>query len=157
MWLQSANHSLSLWWAWTTAPWEYQTKLLHSFFTSNNKSNLDFWHPGQIPDVYGTLLKSICFWREERISSTHWKSRIPSNFTDAFLFLTRCHAGLGIFCKFTDQILQFFQACLVSLVLLSSDAKRCRWMCCFLDRTPLYVLPSLFRCIETNFFIHSEG
>jgi len=40
MWRQSANHSLSLRWAWKTAPWEFQIKLLHYFFTSNNKSNL---------------------------------------------------------------------------------------------------------------------
>ena len=40
MWRQSANHSLWLRWAWKTAPWEFQTKLLHYFFTSNNKSNL---------------------------------------------------------------------------------------------------------------------
>ena len=42
MWRQSANHSLSLRWAQKTAPWEFQTKLLHYFFTSNNKSNLHF-------------------------------------------------------------------------------------------------------------------
>jgi len=42
MWRQSANHSLSLRWAWKTAPWEFQTKLLHYFFTSNNTSNLHF-------------------------------------------------------------------------------------------------------------------
>ena len=42
MWRQSVNHSLSLRWAWKTAPWEFQTKLLHYFFTSNNKSNLHF-------------------------------------------------------------------------------------------------------------------
>ena len=42
MWRQSANHSLSLRWAQKTAPWEFYTKLLHYFFTSNNKSNLHF-------------------------------------------------------------------------------------------------------------------
>jgi len=42
MWRQSANHSLSLLWASKTAPWEFKTKLLHYFFTSNNKSNLHF-------------------------------------------------------------------------------------------------------------------
>ena len=40
MWRQSANCRLSIQWAWKTAPWEFQTKLLHYFFTSNTKSNL---------------------------------------------------------------------------------------------------------------------
>ena len=40
MWRQSANHSHSLRWESKTAPWEFQTKLLHYFFLSNNKSNL---------------------------------------------------------------------------------------------------------------------
>jgi len=40
MWRQSANHSLSLRWAEKTAPWEFQIKLLHYFFMSNNTSNL---------------------------------------------------------------------------------------------------------------------
>ena len=41
MWRQSANHSLSLRWAYKTAPWEFQTKLQHHiYFMSNNKSNL---------------------------------------------------------------------------------------------------------------------
>ena len=44
MWRQSANHSLSLWWAQKTAPWEFQTKLLYYVFTSNNKSNFHFTH-----------------------------------------------------------------------------------------------------------------
>ena len=42
MWRLSTNHSFSLRWAIKTAPWEFQTKLLHYFFTSNNKSNLHF-------------------------------------------------------------------------------------------------------------------
>jgi len=42
MWWQSANHSLSLQWAEKTAPWEFQTKPIHYFFTTNNKSNLHF-------------------------------------------------------------------------------------------------------------------
>jgi len=42
MWRQSANHSLSLWWSLKTTPWEFPTKLLHCFFTNNNKSNLHF-------------------------------------------------------------------------------------------------------------------
>jgi len=42
MWRQSANHSHSLRWEWKTAPWEFQTKLLHYFFLSNNQSNLHF-------------------------------------------------------------------------------------------------------------------
>ena len=42
MWRQSANHSHSLRWEYKTAPWEFQTKLLHYFFLSNNKSNLHF-------------------------------------------------------------------------------------------------------------------
>ena len=42
VWRQSANHSHSLRWELKTAPWEFQTKLLHYFFLSNNKSNLHF-------------------------------------------------------------------------------------------------------------------
>ena len=42
MWRQSANHSHSLRWEQKTTPWEFQTKLLHYFFLSNNKSNLHF-------------------------------------------------------------------------------------------------------------------
>jgi len=42
MWRQSANHSLSLRWTYKTAPLEFQTKLLHYVFLSNNKSNLHF-------------------------------------------------------------------------------------------------------------------
>jgi len=40
MWRQSANHSHSPRSESKIAPWEFQTKLLHYFFTSNNKSNL---------------------------------------------------------------------------------------------------------------------
>jgi len=40
MWRQSTNHIHSLRWEEKTAPWEFQTKLLHYFFLSNNKSNL---------------------------------------------------------------------------------------------------------------------
>jgi len=42
MWRQSANRSFSLQWTYKTAPWEFQTKLLYYFFTTNNKSNLHF-------------------------------------------------------------------------------------------------------------------
>ena len=42
MWWQSANHSHSLRWELKTAPWEFQKKLLHYLFLSNNTNNLHF-------------------------------------------------------------------------------------------------------------------
>ena len=45
MWRQSANHSHSLRWEEKTAPWEFQTKLLHYFFLIHNESNLHFTDP----------------------------------------------------------------------------------------------------------------
>jgi len=51
---QSANHSHSLRWEWNTAPWEFQTKQLHYFFMSNNKSNLHSFMPSLYP-VYNLL------------------------------------------------------------------------------------------------------
>jgi len=41
---QSANHSHSLRWERKTSPWEFQAKLLHCFFMSNNKSNIHSLH-----------------------------------------------------------------------------------------------------------------
>jgi len=55
MWRQSANHSLSLRWASKTAPWEFQTKLLHHFFTSNNKSNVYFTDTCVVPSVCNAI------------------------------------------------------------------------------------------------------
>jgi len=57
MWRQSANHSLSLRWAWKSAPWEFQTKLLHYFFTSSNKSNFHRRIPGSIPGRLNLQIK----------------------------------------------------------------------------------------------------
>ena len=59
MWRQSANHSLSLRWAEKTAPWEFQTKLLHYFFTSNNTSNL---HLMALLGKYTFTIDSAVLW-----------------------------------------------------------------------------------------------
>jgi len=66
MWRQPANHSHSLRWEWKTAPWEFQTKLLHYFFLSNNKSNLHF--TGQRPRrwcfYWFYTLQKTCIWQK---------------------------------------------------------------------------------------------
>jgi len=62
MWRQSAHHSHSLRWEKKTAPWEFQTKLLHYFFMSNNKSNLHFKRE---PLRNGDFRKKTCFARRK--------------------------------------------------------------------------------------------
>jgi len=59
MWQQSANHSLSLRWAYKTAPWEFQTQPLHYFFTSNNKSNLHFTPQADFAVINGQLWSTM--------------------------------------------------------------------------------------------------
>ena len=59
MWRQWANHSLSLRWAYKSAPWEFQTKLLHYFFTSNNISNLHFTYNLFLTSKSFSILKSL--------------------------------------------------------------------------------------------------
>jgi len=76
---QSANHNHSLWWELKTAPWEFQIKLLHHFFLSNDQSSLHFTYTHIYVQKYSFNFKIwVRSWRRSYLIYSSWISRSKS-------------------------------------------------------------------------------
>ena len=104
MWRQSAKHSHSLRWEQKSAPWEFQTKLLHYFFLSNNKSNLHFTLSllisSSVPKWPCTLVKEIK-WTGSKMCErrSHGERGLSRLFR--FVFYSWCESAQEFVCKQT--------------------------------------------------------